>query len=332
MTKRFKGKNAKVCVAVRFDEASKRAVQVAEQYCYRTGAELRLVHVCENVYTAEIAAISAGGMVVMPPEIFETAEENAKEDAKAKMFDLTQLVKAPIKVSTHILGVVPGSVAEAIEAEAISSRADLIFVGASPGSHRFIPRGFSCALSLMSHAKVPVMVVNVNQTSSLGGDRLAMVIADDLKSESNAAVVGGCELAFALAKTDIYHLYVNGVTEEALESALGSALAASRSQSDVSVSAKEVHQALLKQLQTKLENRTLGANVSLEMTACRYYRDILTKASVTDCLETYVKQKKADIVVFGRHHAFHRKPFSIGQMPYYAMLTLNASVLVFPTV
>ncbi len=331
MAKRFKGKNAKVCVAVNFDDASMKAVKVAEQYCHRVGAELHLVHVCENIVTAEIASIGTGGMFIMPPEVLEAAEENAKEEARSKMFELSQSIKAPIKVSNHVLGLRPGSIADALESEALSCGADMIIVGASPTSHRFVPRGFSVALSLMSHAKLPVMVVNTKQKADLDSDRLSIVIADDLKSSSNAAVVGGCELAFALGKGDIFHLYVNGVTKDLLEAALSTALASSRSSSDTALSSQEVHAAMLQQFEGRLESRTVGLNMALDITACRYHRELLTDGSVMDAMQSYVDKKKANLIVFGRHQSFHRKPFGVGQMPFYAMLNLGCPVVVFPS-
>jgi hypothetical protein len=87
---------------------------------------------------------------------------------------------------------------------------------------------------------------------------------------------------------------------------------------------------VIKELETKLETRAPKLNAELELADCRYSRALLTDSSVSECLETFVYEKKAGLAVFGRHRGWHHNPLSIGQMPFHAMLALPCPIVVFP--
>jgi nucleotide-binding universal stress UspA family protein len=327
MNKRFKGASAKVCVAVNFDQTSDRVLQVAQEYCSRTGAQMHLVHVVENHNLTDWATIAAGELVLS--DVMQYAQEQAVEKTEKKLFELSKSMKTPIKTSTKVLA---GDIAsDLIEAEALASQSGLIITGANPGSHRFVPRGMSCALSLMGNSKIPVMVVSTNQESTLSGDRLSMIIADDMREHSDHAVLAGCDLAFALNKTDIHHIHINGLTVDTLKAALDQATASSHAQATAGLNARDVYTAAIKQLESRLEERTKNVRIPLEVTACKYNRELVSGSSVTDTLQNYAEKKKADLAVFGRHKTFHKRPLIIGQMPYYAMLALRCPVVVIPS-
>lgn len=323
-------RNQTVCVGVKFDEASRQAIRIAEQYCRRTNSEMRLVHICENLVSSNLATFAGNSLISIPDGVLQMVQDNIREEAEGKLLEIAKTIKSPVNVTTSVLCGVPGTPAELIEAHALTNQCSMIIVVASPGSYRFVPEGFSCALSLMSRSKLPVMVVSTKLVRDIGGSRLRLVIADDLREQSAAAVIGGCELANRLKDTDIDHLHVNGVDLEAIKATFNSAMAFSHTHLDPAVSAQDVYDLLINLLKTKLEARLPSENLKLVTNAGKYRASVVTNASVTDCLEAQIEGSHANIVVFGRHKSFHAKPFGIGQMPYRAMLAQRCAVVVFP--
>ncbi len=328
MLNKFIKDHIKICVAVQFDDTGRHALKIAEQYCHRTGASLHVVHICENLFTNGL--VSLGMMAPISMEMLQAAQENLQDAARTKMVEIVNLVKHPIEISTKIFGGSLAAPADMIEAEALATDCAMIIVGARSDSHRFIPRGFSCALSLMSRSKLPVMVVNTKQTVDLNAERLHLLIADDLKEHSIAAVKGGFHLACAMKNTDIKHVHINAVTMEAIQASCDTAFATSHAQSPL-ISAKDIYVSLIDQLEKKLEVRTTGMNKSLGTSSGHYNSSVVTDHSVTSCLEKFVEQKHIHLLVFGRHQTLYHKPFVVGQMPYYAMLNLSCPIIVFPS-
>lgn len=327
---RFCGKGSRICVAVKFDEPGRHAVEIAEQFCMRSGAEMRLVHVCEDNVGSSIVSGSFGLSFNVSAEMLQAVQDGSVADAEKKMKAVVQSIKPSIRVTTKILRPSVMTPADLIEAEALSSQCNMIIVGANPGNHRFIPRGFSCALTLMGKANVPVMVTNSNQTHDLKSDFLTLIVADDLRGQDNGAIAGSFDLAEALRKTNIYHVHINGITADLIKISLENALSTSHSHPEPEFSVHEIYSAMINQLENRLENRAALLKKNALSNECVYNKELLTENSVTDCLERYASRKNAHLVVFGRHQTFHHRPFDIGQMPYYSMLNLKCPIIVFP--
>lgn len=328
MKSRFNKVN-KICVAVKFDDSSKHAVKVAEQVCLRTGAAMHLVHVCENVLTSQFGSMTT--LMPLPIELLQATQENMEQVAESNIRELAKTISSSIEVSKSVSSGVLGKPADLIEAEALTTGCSMIIVGTAPVNHRFVPRGFSCALTLMSQSKLPIMAVNSKQKSDLKPDRLEMLISDDLKENSLPAIQNACRLAFDLKKTNIHHIHINGITVDSLEAVLNTAVATSHSQSGAAISAKEIYASVIAKLQKSLEGRTMEMNATSELSDCRYKSSVVTEYSVSEGLERFAADLKPNLVAFGRHHRLHHGPFTFGQMPHYAMMNFDCPVVVFPS-
>ncbi len=321
---------AKICVAVKFEETGHVLLKTAEEVCRRTGSSMHLVHVCESISAGNMAALASTSMAPIPLEILEQAEEQSRVAAQIKLTALAQKIPADIKHSTKVLinAYGPG---EMIEAEAMSQGCSLIVVGANPAasSYRFLPRGFSCALSLMASAKMPVMVVKPTAESHFG-NRVKMVVADDLKSPSLPSVMAACDLAVQLRNVELCHIHINGMTPDAISAAFESAMASSHSRPNPAMAPEEMFIAMTNVLEERLKERLKTKANVLKRADCHYDASIVTADSVVEGIGKIAEQEKANLVVFGRHQTFHRKPFGVGQMPYYAMLTLPCPIVIVP--
>ena len=325
MSKRFKGQSAKVSVSLNFNAQTDTLVDKAVQYCLRTGSSLRLVHVCEPYSASAWSTMMAGEMVLT--DMLDIALEKAKAAAAAKLFDISRRFDGKLPMTSAIL---IGLAAEMIIADAQANNVSLIMVGASQQSHRFIPRGMSVALSLMGNSPIPVMVLTEGETLNFSKDRLKLLISDDLREQSRSAVTGACDLAFALGRADVKHFHVNGITVDTLRAALEFATTASHSSSGAAFSAESVHQTTVKQLEQKLASRAGDSVKNLLAIGAKYENELVTAPSVTESVGKLAADWDADIICFGRHHTVHRKPFLIGQLPFYSMLSIKRPLVIFP--
>jgi nucleotide-binding universal stress UspA family protein len=327
---RFKGSQSKVCVAIKFDEPDQAVLRIAEQFCLRTGSEMHLVHVCENALTKNLSALTTNGLTPIPAEVIQLIQEKDIQDAETKMSRLLAGTNRDLKISTKVIDGSFGFPADLIETEAKESHSDLIILGTVINRHRFVPRGFSCALTLVSISKLPVLVVNHNQLNQFNGDQFHLMMADDLKDHSVPALRGGFEIAAALGHTTFSHVHVNNVTMEGLQMSINVHNASIPRATFDQQTLNEIYEIRVEELRNELKNRADLVDPDLLKTCSRYNQILITEGSVADSLQKFVVESNVNLVAMGRHHTFHHKPFSIGKMPFYAMLTLPCPVIVFP--
>jgi nucleotide-binding universal stress UspA family protein len=328
---RFKGSQSKVCVAVKFDEPDHAVLRIAEQFCKRTGSEMHLVHVCENTLTKNLSALTANGITPLPTEIIQLAQEKEVQEAETKMSRLVASTSRALKITTKVVDGTSGFTADLIEAEARESNSNMIILGTTINKNRFVPRGFSCALSLVSISKFPVLVVNHNQLNQFNAARFHLMMADDLKEGSKPALEGGLEIAAAIGDATFSHIHVNNVTMEVLQMTLNVHNASIPRAMYDQQTLNEIYQIRVEELRDQLRRRSAQIDTDLLKTFSRYNQILITEGSVAESLQKFVVESNVNLVAMGRHHTFHHKPFSLGKMPFYAMLTLPCPVIVFPS-
>ena len=324
MGKRFRGDSRTVVLAVRADEGAQSLVDAAMQLCRRTGMKLRIVQVAEYwIGRSWPRELTIEGPLA---EAVDAVEGESIRMAEKHLRKMAESAGRGLEVETNVLS---GNASECIIADALANRASLIITGAGRGSHRFVPRGMSTALSLMADAPIPVLVIQEGCRPKFDMDGQVVLIADDLSEHSERAVLTGFDLATALGKTKVKHVHVNAISEENLRVALEGVASASRSGQVRGISAGEIHELALKTLDAKLRQRAAGMKAVLEASSSEVSCH-LRSGDVIDELNKAAEETKADFVVFGRHRAFRRKPFLIGQVPFYAMLSPDRPVLVVP--
>lgn len=324
MSKRFKGKDATVVVAVGADKHAESLVKIAGGLCKRTGMQLRLVQIAE--YWAGRSwprEITLEGPLA---EAITAVEDESLRVAHGHLRRLAELVPRGIDVEVNAIAGFP---ADGVMADAMANHAALIVTGASKGSHRFVPKGLSTALSLMSESSVPVLVIQEGMTIDFDKPNLSLVVADDLSDHSEAAVMTAFDFAAALGRVALKHIHVNSLTEENLKISLEAATAASHAGSLRVLSSGEIYHMAIQALETKIRNRAPGRKTLLDAANGAYEARVVT-GDVVDEIHKTVQETNPDLLVFGRHRAFRRKPFLIGQVPFHAMLLPSKPVLVVP--
>ncbi len=311
MLARFPSSKAKIGVAVSFDERLENVLAVAARLARLTGSRLRLVHVCDPWTKSYLAtAVEAG-----PPDLVNVLKEESARVATRRVASLARTLGDHVEVE-----VAAGDVVRCLAEDAEANGVGLIVVGASKGGAASTSMGFSTAVSLISEATVPVLVVNENALLSPTQEGLSIVVADDFSD----VALDGLALGFALAQmvrgSTLVHAHVETYSDLQLfkRGKLPSA----------KVSPNQIA-GMLQQAEEKLLARCGDRAGRLEVDGGHYQMEVVA-GSVPDELERTAVACRADLTIFGQHRVFHRRAMHVGQVPFKAMLSQNRPVIVVP--
>jgi nucleotide-binding universal stress UspA family protein len=321
MTKRFMNPKGKILVPVAFDDSAADVLKAAGQIAKRTGLSLSVVHVSEywvgrSWPTEMMMGGPMGGLV-------SAIEDESMILASSQLKELVAKNLPGHKVTSEVL---LGYPADSIRAHAVTMGAELIILGGTAGDYKFVPRGLSTVLGLMSEAPCPVLVIPKGSKTDWSTTRLHAVMADDLQPESDNAILIGYEWVTALGQVQLTHIHVNQLQKADLKEALSSASAASHAKQGL-LDTETVWTAAMKSIQEKLNSRAPGRKTLLESRGGSVETQIIQGDPVDAVLKTAV-DRKADLMIFGRHRTWRRKPFAIGQLPFHAMLKSGRPVLI----
>lgn len=324
LAQHFKGKGGTIVVAVGLDEHTEALMRSAVSLAEQTQMSLRLVHVIEPWVGRYWATAVAGGVPMT--DIVQNVESEQTKSAEEKLADLVYRFGDRVSCSYAVL---LGIVADAILEDAEDHEAALIITGSAGDYQRFVPRGFSTALSLLAHAEVPVIVIPRNVEVDFKRDHIKLLLADDLAPESERIVPTTFNFAGNLCHPELVHLHVNSVGAEHLHDALTTAFASLHTEIDPGTASKDVAGAMQSAMEKGLLDR-LPANRGAFENAGGTYQAKITVGQAADGVNSEADKLKADMVVFGRHQTFHRRPFLIGRMPFHSMLSHRHAVMVVP--
>jgi nucleotide-binding universal stress UspA family protein len=203
--------------------------------------------------------------------------------------------------------------------------AEMIILGGAAENYRFVPKGLSTVLGLMADAPCPVLVLPQFKPGAWSKKSLKAVLADDLKPESDSGVLFAYEWASALGSTELLHAHVNQMSKEDLKGALTTAAAAAHT-TEGAMSVDTVWAASMKSIEDKLKNRAPGRAHLLEARD-GHVKTQLIQGEPIEAIFKLAEDAKADLMIFGRHRTWRRKPFAIGQLPFHAMLSSHRPVL-----
>ncbi len=324
MPKAYKGPHSLVLASVKPGEFGHPSLNAAASLCKRTGMRLRLV--------AAIEPAEVNNLHLQPSDMYdftamirsESAELKAQVEDELQRFANT--LELDIKVETSV---VIGTPAQVILSEAVVSGASLIVTGAAKGSLRFIPKGLSTALTLMSESPIPVLVINDNRQLNLNRKALDILVADDLSESCERAVLVGFDLAIALGETDVHHIYVNSLTMENFAHNVQKLRELRKEDVGAHISPTELWEETHRSLHTRIRLRAPGRTQFLETAGGHYWPEI-RDGGIKLGLEKAIDIATPDVIVFGRHQTIHRRPFSIGRVPFHFMLSMDYSILVVP--
>jgi nucleotide-binding universal stress UspA family protein len=325
MPKTYKGPSSLVLASVKPGGSMNPSLRAAVQLCKRTGMRLRLV--------SAIEASQVKNLRYAPKEMFDFTAISRSESAelKAQVEDDLRSIANNLELEQRVeISVVIGKPAQVILSDAVVNGATMIVTGAAAASHRFVPKGLSTALMLMADSPIPVLVVKNNCEVNLSRKGLKLFVADDLSESCERAVLVGFDLATALGQTDLYHVYANAMTFEDFIRNLKKLREINKVDSKADFGSTELWEETTRILYEKLKLRAPGRNQFLETAGGHYWPEI-RDGDIETSLEKSIDTAAPDILVFGRLQSFHRRPFTIGQVPFHFMLSTDRALLIVPS-
>src|SRR5690606_35329942 len=149
---------------------------------------------------------------------------------------------------------------------------------------------------------------------TLSKKRLRMLIADDLSDDGQDVVMSALDIARALGDTDVLHIHACSLSDENIKEWINNLAPTAREQrnaAEISLAIRHSQDEILK----------LRAPARLPLLEARggTYRYEVVSGDLIEQITKSADEFVADILIFGRHRPLHRKSFSIGRVPLYAM-------------
>ena len=290
----------------------------------RLEAPLELVHVLETCNTVW----GAPEFIINPFFGYERALSEMDETvARQKLETIAKQLKTKQPVGVHVLRDYPSAALCTIAAEL---RAGLIVCGIQSDAKANLFRGMSTAFALASHADTAVLVLSRSAFFDFHTPR-ALLIADNLEIEGRFALENALRLAEDLGSPAIYHVHIHKRSRQEIATMLHQVQAEMlRSQSgDYSQLNPELYTELLSQrIRDDLIYRFHNSEGAQRLGAA--YETRVAFGDAADELHLLVQQTHAGLLVFGRHHLIHKRGFSLGKMPYAAMIKQNLATFIVP--
>jgi len=286
------------------------AIKVAQSIAKKLGVPLRLVTVFEPNDAPPWGNFPMpSGIASSNIDLHEALRLGREAALSAMRTEIMRLVDGMQDVKAT------GSVVEAFDAaqgvisDAISHSGNLIVVGTAKKSYDYSFQGFSTALSLVNASPVPVLVVPEECELSFESPAFKVLIADDLREGSERLLRSSIGLMSMLSPCQMNHVHI-------LASSLWS-MFSNVSEGDVRA-----------ECATEMKRRSKPFVEKLKPGSV--YESDVRIGDVADTLLGLIRERRPDLVAFGRHVKLSLRPFMIGQMSANAMLGLRKPVLIVP--
>lgn len=312
-------------VGLDLTDDEKTLVDTAVSMAQRTGTRLILVHAAPPFRSYSLAG---EGFTLPYEELEREAYDNDLKQAEVKIQAIRDNIPAEVVVETETFRDFPE---DALEAVAQESHAQLIMCGYRIDKHNTLLRGMSTALSLMKHSNVPVMTVPLGTSIDFTETKHTLLVADNLKSEGFYALKAAMGFCKSIDTDELVHLHVNPMSFREIHgmvSKIKAAMLEGRFPSDPDFSSELYIERLNSELLSRLRRRLHEADP--EFAQGTSYRALVKFGQPAEVLHKSLEETHASILVFGKHHFFRPKGFSLGKVPYQAMVERNVATLVVP--
>lgn len=293
-------------------------------FAKRLGAEVDFVSVAEPWDESWQSIYSTVGADY---ELIKTAESARLEEIKESLGRLKDAAGGYSKISTYASIGLP---AQEVLRHTKDHGGDLVVCLSRHRSYTLFPKGFSTVLSLMDELEVPILVFPLDCKTDLSRDRLKMMIADDLTDHSKNAVRYGYWLASRLTHCNISHVHVSPVKRNEIEyftNAVQEAMNLGRIPQNSDFSYSKVVDMTEKKIRKQLAGNRREYDFKLEETGCQTKENVLF-GDVCEELNHTIHENDFDFLVFGQHHFLHKKPLSLGKVPFSTMIKHKCPTLV----
>jgi len=307
----------KLAVAIGLNENDAQLLEKSKEIAKLCKGSLHLVHGVEA-----IASVAWAEGYYIPDPAFEKA---LLQSAQQELQNLqANCVKSDIPTTIDVR-MAPAGIAVANSAK--DAQCDGIIVSVRPIG--IMGARFSTALTLCANAQVPVIVINGGEVSWKGGGRA--VLADDLQNADARNFERSVRFLHSLGFDKFEHVHViPPFHAESWRTSVREFLVARWPGENASAEFEDRVATLKTVAMKKMTEKRSAVDGFLKENKCEM-RAHVRRGSVSEELFRFSSEHGGNLVVFGRHHALHTKPLSLGKVPLNTMLTSRLPVCVFPS-
>ena len=312
-------------VGLDLSDGEQSLIDTAVSLAQRTGARLILVHA---VPPFRNYALAGEGFALPYEELQQEAYDSDLKAAEARLETLRDQLPADLVVETEVLREFPE---DALEAIAMDSRAQVILCGYRLDKHHSFCGGMSTALSLMRHAHKPVLTIPIGTTLDFLNEKYSILVADNLRTEGLYALKAAMGLCKSIDTDELVHLHVNPSTVSDLQAMVGKvkmAMIQGRYPNDPDFTLDLYVERMNSEILSAMRQRLQEADP--EFARDVHYRATMRLGHPSEVVHKMVEETHARILVFGKHHIFRSRGFSLGKIPYQSMVESNVATLVVP--
>ncbi len=313
-----------IVVGMLLDASDRPLLKAGAALAHRLQKPLTLVHAVRPIFHY----LGAGDVVINPYYGYDKVlNEMEEEQAKASLKKLAKEIPTDIPVDTLVIRDYP---AEALTTVAAELHASLLICGVQAKVDKTWLSGFSTAFSLAAHGDVPVLMLPLDSELDLSGD-LRVVVADNLESEGRAALENALYLAHALQCKELIHTHVYPIDRkeidhlvEHIQNAMNEGKIPMQADFGVESYKAGLRQRIKDDLMYRFHNCMGAQGLS------SHYQTAVAFGSPAEELQRIALTHHAQLLIYGRHHMLHKKSFSLGKIPYQAMVEQHIASLVVP--
>lgn len=313
-----------IVVGLSLDATDQDLLHTAIALARKLESPLELVHATQPIFNY----MGAGDVVVNPYYGYDRVINDLEdEDARKGLDTLRQTIPADVKAGVHVLR---DYASEALTTIATEVHAGLIICGISKDASANFLGGMSTAFSLASHAEVPVLIVPLGVKLDVA-TRPRMLVADNLEVEGRRALEVAIQLADELDCAEICHTHVHqlGITEvQHMVDKVREAMTLGRIPHNPEFSSRiyveQIRGKINDELRYRFHNSQGAYRVKMR------YETLVAFGNPVEELHKITLQHSSQLLVFGRHHLFHRRRFAVGKIPYNAMMEQGVATLIVP--
>lgn len=313
-----------IVVGVSLDQREEPVIQSAAALARKLESPLELVHATQPIFNY----MGAGDVVVNPYYGYDRVINDMEdEEARKSLERIRQTLPSDLPVGLHV---VRDYTSEALTTIANEVHAGLIISGMGQRGGNSLLEGISTAFSLAAHAEIPVLILPLDRVMNFA-DEARMLVADNMEVEGRRALEAAIQMAIELNASAICHVHVHKLsTDEVnhmvdkLREAMNLGRIPLNPDFSTTTYTEEMRSKIADELQTRFRSLP-GAD-----TVAPRYQALVSFGKPVDELHKTTELHKPQLLVFGRHHLFHRQRFSLGKIPYDAMMVEGVATMIVP--
>ncbi|WP_141733748.1 universal stress protein [Oligoflexus tunisiensis] len=313
-----------IVVGISLDNSDEYLIQSAAALARRLESPLELVHATQPIFNY----MGAGDVVVNPYYGYDRVINDMEDDEARKTLEgMRQRLPPDLRLGLHVLR---DYTSEALTTIATEVHAGLVMTGLSKRAGNNILEGTSTAFSLAAHADVPVLIVPLDATINFA-ESPRMLVADNLDVEGRLALEAAIQMAVELNCAEICHVHVHKLSSTEVQHMVDKvreAMNLGRIPLNPEFSTTTYTEELRRRIAEELQSR-FRSIPKAEAVASRY-QALVNFGKPVDELHRTTRIHKPQLLVFGRHHLFHRQRFSLGKIPYDAMMEEGVATMIVP--